>query len=270
MARYSRRYRKYKYKYRHSRKKKSYRRSIQKIKTMRYPKRNIFGDRAKMKLFGTRPVLFSLTSANGWSNQFAYALGALRGTTRCLVGNSVDSLVTFIPGLTRIQELYQRYRVKGLKLQITVYGTQGGGYVPFYVYADAAADETEISATSTGPEPPFSALEAATIPELRWSRYKVIRNAAQGGNVTKLTHYFELNKIAGPDRTIRSDLDYTGRMDAVISNWTAPKRSPWIRYGVFPMIAPADFPAGEPTVTLYGLVSATIYVEAWGKTPITT
>ena len=105
----------------------------------------------------------------------ASAPGALSACT--LAGVMGDT-----PNLSTMASLYNKYRICGIKLRLTYWQT--GGAPAFY--ANAAPDQGYVDGTSTAPNPDFVLPTIATLPEQRWSKYRVCQATAAGGRATSL------------------------------------------------------------------------------------
>ena len=152
MARYVRSYRKYK-KYHSNKKYKYYRkrrvgykkkpRGMQKIKKVRWPVKNIGGDRAYCKL---RYVIGSdFTIAAGQYNRFQN-LRMNTGAVETPLGSGQQT-ISFVfgetPNLSTMAALYLHYRIRGIKLKLT-YWQQSG--TPVVLYTNAQSDSNEYYA----------------------------------------------------------------------------------------------------------------------------
>lgn len=218
-------------------------RGMQRIKTYRYPRRNIFGDRSLIKPFivtgqtVTIPTTASFVSSNLQYNNWPAIASAF--------GQS--------PGLTAIGQRFDRYRIRGIKLKITAWPDQNALNTPVVLFTNAAQDTTQLEGAPT----------VSRLPELRWSKYRVCSNAGTGGKPTVLTSYYSVNKVWGPDSTVKNDLDFTGETNfsSLISSWTTPAAGPFLQYGLFTM--GGTNPTTAINVTLK--IEATVYCTFWGR-----
>lgn len=238
---------------------------MQRIKSVRWPARNIGGDRAYCKLryvvggdFGIASGAFS-HSQNLRMNTGAYEspLGPAEQTIHFVLGNT--------PNLSTMGALYLNYRVRGIKLKLT-YWQQSG--TPVVLYTNAQSDSNEFYATT--PSPDFVTPSISVLPEQRWARYRVCGATAAGARPTVLSAYYSVNKVFGPDAVVKNDRDFVGEMSVATPYWSdnqttggVPVRSPWLQYGIFTLNGTA-LPALE-TVEGVLKVEATVYCEFFGK-----
>lgn len=250
---------------------------------MRWAKRNPFGDVGKFKLFGTTSGQFigRSTSPVGPLDFRQIRFNVLEphtpGTYTGIIGPNDNQLFGSIPGYTRFREAYTQYRISGIKLNIIVYGN----YVysrPWCVYVDAQSSRPATSVTlptpeQESPDPAWGTPSITELPELRWSKYRMIQNAANGGKPTRLSVYYDVNKVQGPDISIRTDKDLTGTMSPSSGPLLrqSPKVTPWLRFGIMPISSVAP-PSAQPDVNeiFYYRLNATVYVKGYGRVEITT
>nr|DAV93035.1 MAG TPA: Capsid protein [Cressdnaviricota sp.] len=218
-------------------------RGMQKIKTYRYPKRNILGDRSIIKLFITKGETRTIPINASFISQ------ALQ------FNNLVDINTQFgsAPGLVALFSSFGRYRVNGIKLKLTAWPDQNSLNTPVVLFTNAAGETGELSANPT----------VGVLPELRWSKYRVCTNAGTGAKPTTLTSYYSTRKVWGPDATVKNDADFTGEINYSGNpvNWTAPALGPYLQYGLFTMGGTNPTTAINTTLK----IEATVYVQLWQR-----
>lgn len=239
---------------------------MQRTVTMRYRKRNIGGDRARVKLFYTTGLSYIATEPNLFQiyETFPFNVGMDTDST---FNRSIAKVLGETPNLSTLSLMYLKYRIRGIKLKLTAYYVPAVGDPVMCLFTNATASTGLTSGASPVPNFPDPAVNI--LPEQRWARYRVIANQGQGAKPTTLSVYYSVNKVQGPDAVVKNDVDYTGNLQTTFPFWSAtagfpnrPQRGPWIQWGVFPMdqnvIVPADL-----KITLK--VEATVYTEFFGK-----
>lgn len=117
-------------------------------------------------------------------------------------------------------QIFRRYRCKGVAATITVTPFWDTLVQPgvseqtrrYMLCAWANAEAIPTGGNASGPTMfPF----ANIIPEQRWKKYRVIQQGwIYGGKPTKLRFYFNVNKVYGPDRIVKGDVNFTGQTDS--------------------------------------------------------
>lgn len=242
---------------------------MQRIKTVRYPVRNIGGDRAycKLRYVVGQPFGIVSTLVSNSQNQVMNVGATNPGTN--LQATTLNGVMGNTPNLSTMAALYLNYRIKGIKLKLTYWQTGGE---PVLLYTNAQADSGELSGANGGPTPAFITPTIATVTEQRWAKSRVCSMTQNGGKPTRLNVYYSVNKVMGPDTVVKNDEDYTGSMLISTPYWNngsatngRPIRSPWVQFGLTSL-------SGQPiTSAVTGVlkVEETVYVEFFGKRPAT-
>lgn len=276
MARYVRSYRKYK-KYHSNKKYKYYRkrrvgykkkpRGMQKIKKVRWPARNIGGDRAYCKLRYVIGSDFTIAPTESYESvNVVYNIGA--DSTNPVVSGTIHDIFGDTPNLSTMGALYTNYRIRGIKLKLT-YWQQSGS--PVVLYTNAVTSQT---GASTAPSPNFVVPNISVLPEQRWARYRVCGATAAGAKPTTLKAYYSVNKVYGPDAVVKNDADFIGKMSPAYPYWGTletlpgpdrpfPLRTTWLQYGIFTLNGQPL--ANDDSVLGVLKVEATVYCEFFGK-----
>lgn len=242
---------------------------MQRIKTVRFPTRNIGGDRAYCRLRYCVGQSFGLPVGNisNSQNQVINVGAATPATALALL--SLNGIMGNTPNLSTMGALYQQYRIRGIKVKLTYWQTAGE---PVMLYTNAQGDQGVLLDTATGPTPAFVAPNVSTVTEQRWSKYRVCQQTQNGGKPTTLSSYYSVNKVQGPDAVVKNDEDYTGNMNVATPYWAAasssvsrPQRSPWLQFGI------TTLTGANVTTAVTGVlkVEETVYVEFFGKRPAT-
>lgn len=274
MARYARPYRRRKKLYSYKKRKSTYKkrrfyrkraRGMQKIKKVRWPARNIGGDRAYCKL---RYVVGSDFPIQAETFFTARTLRMNTGAIETALGpgeRTVNYLFGDTPNLSTLGALYLNYRIRGVKLKLTYWQQDGS---PVVLFTNAQSDQNEFYADE--PAPPFVSPNISVLPEQRWARSRVCGATAAGARPTTLTSYYSVNKVYGPDAVVKNDRDFIGEMTVATPYWSTnattggvPVRSPWLQYGIFTLNG-APIPEGD-SVNGVLKVEATVYCEFFGK-----
>lgn len=236
---------------------------MQRIKTVRYRSNNIGGDRCFAKLRYTIGQQFNLDAASSFAfENMAFNVGA-SAPAGALNPNTIFGRLGSTPNLSTMGSLYTQYRIRGIKLRLS-YWQQSGQ--PVALFCNAQANPTVLGDASTGPTPPFPTPSFQNVPEQRWGKYRVCQATAAGGRPTSLSVYYSVNKVAGPDRVVKNDEDYTGLISPVAPYWSTgtddasrPQRGPWLQYGITSL--------ADATGAVTGVLKkdAIVYVEFFGK-----
>lgn len=240
---------------------------MQRIKTVRWPRRNIGGDRAYTKLFYCTGQNFGI--AVGQTNNaqnIAMNVGANSAGANAYTINGVFGST---PNLSVLAAQYLQYRIKGISLKLT-YWQQSGD--PVCLFTNAQSNASPYTVSSTGPSPGFITPGIFNTPEQRWAKYRTCAMTSAGAKPTQLKVYYSVNKVQGPDVVVKNDEEYTGSMQAAtpyFSNGTVaedqPGKTPWAQFGLM-TLSGANAVAAVAGVLK---VEATVYTEFFGKRPQT-
>jgi len=244
-------------------------RGMQRIRTYRYKSRNIGGDRARAKLF-----FASTFNGNIAVGQRSHS------TTWCPnVGATPQSLFPGIftifgncPGLSTLATQFLRYRIRGIKIKYTIYprSTDPATHEPVFFYVNAQAAGTSIGESDQGPIPPFPTQNIFNTPEQRWAKYAPVKFPMAGAAPTRLTVYYSVNKVFGPDSVVKNDESFTGQLKTTLPYWdnvpgAHPVQGIWIQHGVSTL-------SNIPTTVVQNytyVMQATLYTEFFGKRVMT-
>ena len=135
---------------------------------------------------------------------------------------------------------------------------------------NAQAAGTSIQESDQGPVPPFPTQNIFQTPEQRWAKYAPVKFPMAGSAPTRLTVYYSVNKVFGPDGVVKNDESFTGQLRPTLPYWdTSPGAHPvhgiWIQHGVGTI-------SNEPTVVEQKYVfvmQATLYTEFFGRRVMT-
>ena len=244
-------------------------RGMQRIRTYRYKSRNIGGDRARAKLF-----FASTFNGNIAVGQRSHS------TTWCPnVGATPQSLFPGIftilgncPGLSTLATQFLRYRIRGIKIKYTIYPqkTDPATHEPVFFYVNAQAAGTSIQESDQGPIPPFPTQNIFNTPEQRWAKYAPVKFPMAGAAPTRLTVYYSVNKVFGPDVVVKNDESFTGQLKTTLPYWdnvpgAHPVHGIWIQHGVSTL-------SNNPTTVVQNytyVMQATLYTEFFGRRVMT-
>lgn len=244
-------------------------RGMQRIRTYRYKSRNIGGDRARAKLF------LSATSneaiAAGQRSQAEIWCPNI-GATPASLFPGISLQFGSCPGLSTLANQFLRYRIRGIKVKYTIYPvkTDPATHEPVFFYVNAQPAGTSINDNDQGPVPPFPTPNIAITPEQRWAKYTPVKFPMAGAAPTRLTVYYSVNKVFGPDAVVKNDESFTGQLRTASPYWdnavgAHPVHGIWIQHGVFTI-------SDNPTTVeqKYVIVrQATLYTEFFGKRVMT-
>jgi len=240
---------------------------MQRIKSVRWPTRNIGGDRAYCKLLYVTGNNVSILPGTSFSFvNLCMNIGAAPAGSN-LENASINGVFGSTPNLSTMGALYTKYRIRGIKLRLTFW--QLGG-LPVYLYTQATTNNATVQATSLAPDPPFNPPFIAITPEQRWAKTRVCSATAAGGRATTLSVYYSVNRVQGPDVVVKNDSNYTGQMEDTApffsdntSSGSRPVNSPWLQYGIAMLnglnAVGQEAPGGVMKV------QATVYCEFFGK-----
>lgn len=224
-------------------------RSMQRIKSTRWPARNPLGDRLFYKavfsigghFVGNPAAANWVIENNGQFNSFPDLMS--------FVGNNLS------PGLDILGGSFENYRVRGVAFTYTVFPTPDAATHPFCIFADASAD---------GEWPTTMAVNVA--PELRWCKYRVCGVAGAGAKPTVFKVYFSTNKVYGPDKVVKNSMQFLGNTNNFNPSpvtWNPPALGPWLRTGIFSLSG--DNLPTDGTILANYMVRMKVYVEFFGK-----
>lgn len=240
-------------------------RGMNKIKTVRWPRKNIGGDRAFTKLFYVIGDNYNIPAGSAsFSNTLCMNLGA-GPVGSVLNSHSVSGTFAGCPNLSTMAALYTKYRIRGISLKFTYWQTSGE---PVLLFTNAQSCATPNSAGMSGPTPGFVVPSVNVTPELRWARTRVCSMTSAGAKPTTLKVFYSVNKVQGPDEIVKNDSSYVGNTTVsspYFSDNTGvgdqPTHGPWAMYGLTTL-------AGAPSadgVTGVMRATATVYTEFFGK-----
>lgn len=244
---------------------------MQRIRSTRWPVKNIGGDRAYCKLRYVKGANFGIAQGDFWNGQNQVMGIATAPSGSNLFPTTLHAIMGDTPNLSTMGQLYQFYRIRGVKLRLTYWQISGA---PCFLFAQAVPDQGQVSGSDSAPNPDFINPSIVTLPEQRWGKYRVCQATAAGGRASSLSVYYSVNKVQGPDTVVRNDADYIGQMSPTTPYWdqgtaafARPTRSPWMQWGLSTL-------SGNPTtaqdVTTGVLkVEQTVYCEFFGKRPQT-
>lgn len=251
---------------------------MQRIRTTRWPTRNIGGDRAYCKLKYVNGVNMGIAIGNSYTvlNQIMNC-GSLWNPSPSPDGTyspcTYSAVMGNTPNLSTMGALYQRYRIRGVKVRLTYWKTSGP---PCFIFLNAATDQSGYGAQNTAPNPDFPEPTIAVLPEQRWAKYRVCQNTIQGGRATTLSAYYSVNRVFGPDSMTKNDHDFTGEMSPNEPYWGAgpvnpseplglryvsPIRGPWFQWGVSTLDGQTVSEEAAGVVK----IEQTVYCEFFGK-----
>lgn len=231
---------------------------MQKIKTVRWPVRNIGGDRCYVKLRYVNGFQLNMAAASFAAENCCFNVGAAAPGTN-LNDASISGRFGTTPGLGVIAQQYQNYRINGIALKMT-YWQQSGP--PVILFSNAQSDQDGNPTTSSGPTPAFVTPTISQLPEQRWAKYRVCQMTANGGKPTRLSAYYSVNRVQGPDQNVRTDREYTGELNNSTLAWdpsNAPTHGPWLQYGI------SSLSGLNQDTTGVLKIETTVYMKCWGK-----
>lgn len=211
-------------------------RGMQRIQKRRYPARNPFGDKVQVKFkfttggqfVGNNQPFIQVTGAFNDLNQAATAFGAC-------------------PGFQVYPTLFQNYRVTGVKIKLTPFVNAGGQGVVGYIM---------------GGDGILAAPAMSTLPEQRWAKYKVLTQYAQGGFNKSISNYLSTMKIAGADRTVANDIQYTSTTNTSAPFYNNVPEQLGFQFGIL-MVSGSNFAAATNYADY--MLEFTYYTTFWGR-----
>lgn len=239
---------------------------MQRIKSVRWPARNIGCDRAYCKLRYVKGAEFPITIGQYYTAQNqAMAIGA--SAAGALSSCTLTGVMGHTPHMSTMGALYTKYRIRGIKLRLTYWQTGGA---PVFLFAQATPDQGIVGGGDTAPNPDFIIPSINQLPEQRWAKYRVCQATAAGGRATSLSVYYSVNRVQGPDAIVKNDLEYTGDMQVASPYFSTgsgdterPVRSPWLQFGIGTLAG--NVTTTETLVTGVLKVDQTVYCEFFGK-----
>ena len=238
---------------------------MQRIKSVRWPARNIGGDRAYCKLRYVKGADFHVAVGQYFNAQNqAMAIGA--SAAGALSSCTLAGVMGDTPNLSTMAALYTKYRIRGIKLRLTYWQTGGA---PAFLYAQATPDQGAVDGTHTAPNPDFILPSINQLPEQRWAKYRVCQATAAGGRATNLSVYYSVNRVQGPDAIVKNALEYTGDMQPgspIFLSVVVIPRDPLEAPGYSSELAPLrePWPLRKPNHRS-SKVEQTVYCEFFGK-----
>lgn len=252
-------------------------RGMQRIRKVKWGRRNIGGDRCYAKLYYVDAKTISI--ANGTYSTFqnqAMSVGAFQVDPPPAAQDTVSlhAVMGNTPNLSTLASLYMRYRIRGIKIRLTFWQQQGS---PVVLYTNAATSAGPPSPAGSGPYPDFTPPSISILPEQRWSKHRVCGATGAGAKPTTLSAYYSVNKVFGPDSVVKNDINFTGEMQYASPYWqpttvgqssdsgAGPHMSPWLQFGLFNMSGEAA--AGGNGAIGVLKMEQTVYTEFFGKRP---
>lgn len=223
---------------------------MQRIKTYKYPARNIFGDRSYAKF--------------KWVQGQSITLGTLASSEaiQTFQFNDMSSLITAFgtsPNLYAISNLFERYRIQAIKITARVWPNNPGSTIGAVQQSQPICAAFQAVASNQS----FPTPSVSNLPEQRWATYRLLNNANAGGKPSKVSAYFSVNKVEGKDQVVKNDTAYTGVItQGSTPTYAAPSIGPQLQFSVFSMTgALLD---NTPLAIMYTVKA---YVKFWGKVP---
>lgn len=194
-------------------------------------------------------TLFKMRTATGISQTLP--LGQFGLTYLAMQMNNANSVVVnFGPCAMQatLSEWYTQYRVTGQKIRFTY-------------YPDASITQPICAFIQAGSTNAFPTLTAVNVGEQRWAKSVVLKNVAQGASPSRISVYYDVNKVFGPDRGVRTDQDFVGSMSSTPPVFGAPPAGPFWTFGLYTMEGIAAAAAAKVVIK----VEITTYMKLWGK-----
>lgn len=241
-------------------------RGMQRIRKYKFGVRNIGGDKAFVKLRFVRSRTWEiLPGATEDTQNVAFNVMRAPGGSQ-LDFASIGYNFGDSPNTSTLASLYLKYRVRGIKLSLTCWPT--AGTVPVVAFINAQSDATGLDSPATGPTPSFVAANITNIGEQRWSKHRIINAAAAGARPTRLSAYYSVNKVFGPDQIVRNSANFIGNTTLVApyysqatETYDRPQYGPWLQYGITTM---TGTPPGESQFVVMKQ-DVTVYAEFFAK-----
>lgn len=211
-------------------------RGMQRIQKRRFPARNPFGDKVQVKFKFTVGGQFV-----GNNQPFIQVNGAFNDL------NQAATAFGTCPGFDVYPTLFQNYRVTGVKIKLTPFVNAGGlGVVGYVMGVDGILSNPSMS----------------TLPEQRWAKYKVLTQYAQGGSNKSISNYLSTMKIAGADRTVANDIDYTGTTNTSAPFYNTVPEQLGFQFGIL-FVNGTNFTIATPYADY--MLEFTYYTTFWGR-----
>lgn len=226
-------------------------RGMQRLVKRRYPARNPFGDKVFVKFRVTKGGTFNVPSP---SAEFVRQVGPVNDLsgTLALMGNS--------PGYSWYPQLFENYRVTGLKIRFTpiinTLNNEGATLPPQGMIAYINAGPTLAANPSV-----------SSLPEQRWCRYKPINSWYTGGPTKSVSLYMSVQKLAGGDRTTATDLEYTGECQSTTPYYGAVVNTVNYEWGITTLNDGNFIGVATDKLCDY-MVTYTYYVTFWNRRPL--
>jgi len=169
--------------------------------------------------------------------------------------NSIPDIIagfSTFPGGGILGPSYNEYRIRGIAVTATAWPESTLSDNPTYMYFDASSDNLFPSS-----------MDVSVVPEMRWTRYRLLREPSAGAKPSSLKVYYSVNKTFGPDRMVKNSANFTAKTNgnASFSAWDVPAMGPYIRFGIFSMDNTGWTVAGK----IRFLLKFKIYMEMFGK-----
>lgn len=166
------------------------------------------------------------------------------------------------PGFSWYPQLFQNYRVTGLKMKFTPLINTREAADPLVTLAP----ETLLAFINAGDGLAINP-QANSVPEQRWCKYKPLNNWLAGGATKSVSLYMSTMKLAGGDRTVANSVNYTGECSAITPYYTQPDTVLNCEYGVCALKGSNLSYANGDKICDY-LITLTYYVTFWGRRPL--
>lgn len=225
-------------------------RGMQRIQKRRFPARNPFGDKVQLKFKFTAGG--QLHPASGPNTQFVQVTGAFNDLA------TAETVFGTCPGFTVYPTLFQNYRVTGCKIR----------FMP--IYGDSVTGNYESIAYVMGSDGILASPTVSTLPEQRWCSYRVMNQFQTGGAVKPVSLYLSTMKVAGADRSIANDDDYTGTTNLTAPFYNAVPEQLGFQFGLCALNGSNLTASYLPAPLAKYMVSFTYYVTFWGRRSIVT
>lgn len=213
-----------------------YRRSANRLVRRRFGSKNPFGDRVQIKFNIVHQGQLTFPISPSTNAQFV----AVEFNN---MADIIDKVAT-APGMTQYANLFENYRISGVKVTLTP--ITASPLLIGFVYAG-----NQIPVVNTH-----------SLTETRWSRWKALGNVNAGGATKRISRYFSVVSVGGGDRTIANDADWTGETNTASPFFTAPAETVNLYFGASPLTA-----FTEETVVPY-IVSLVVYTTFWNRRSI--
>lgn len=221
---------------------------MQKLKIIRWPSRNPFGDACmyKMKIIGGHTFIIPM-GATGMG--YPSNAGILMND-----GAAITASFGAPPGLSALANAFDTYKISAIKQKVTYWPLSAVGDPPLVGFIEASAD-LNFAGIANLPTIIYQ-------PEQRWIRYKVLNFANQGGRPAQVSAYFSVNKVYGPDLIVKGSAGFVGHTQLTAPYFAAPPATgPFFRTGIITMSG-----VGAPApISVVVKVETVLYIKFFGK-----